>query len=438
MALCHCLLGTNLPMFRALIFLGFPILVSIFLDGSAIFAMTVTIMGRRKLDTIAARAKMALDFLFNNRFVRLAKPLTFTFITERSSHNFFAASKTQPVKFAAKLLHSRLSFFLSEHTSVITMGLNSMFSMKPLSKSKQRHVSASSDAGTTVSSTTERTMAALEEQVAQLQLENRRLKSATARIATKIGVQYSRPSASSSSDEHNRRLSNGSNDSLSSTGGSTLRSHDDDYCPPPHTILAQAHRLQKLNEMVVALTLAPRAEDAYKIVAIFTREIVGAVRVSISILGSHMHDVVPKPEYREDGTVHYHEDDYLEIFGLDGNEGAMPMGIHLPIQNTQIGHVAQTRSPVRVMDCGDCEYDWVDIQNLHEMGVAACVDVPLISSGRVMGTLNTGVTDADVYYPEVEQMLVQIAAVLASAMEKERLREIAEAASQANCSRCSN
>ena len=86
-------------------------------------------------------------------------------------------------------------------------------------------------------------MAALEEQVAQLQLENRRLKSATARIATKIGVQYSRPSASSSSDEHNRRLSNGSNDSLSSTGGSTLRSHDDDYCPPPHTILAQAHRL---------------------------------------------------------------------------------------------------------------------------------------------------------------------------------------------------
>ena len=46
---------------------------------------------------------MALDFLLNNRFVRLAKPLTFTFITERSSHNFFAASKTQPVKFAAKL-----------------------------------------------------------------------------------------------------------------------------------------------------------------------------------------------------------------------------------------------------------------------------------------------------------------------------------------------
>ena len=120
----------------------------------------------------------------------------------------------------------------------------------------------------------------------------------------------------------------------------------------------------------------------------------------------------------------------------------MPMGLRLPIQNTQIGHVAQTRSPVRVMDCGNCEYDWVDIANLHEMGVAACVDVPLISSGRVLGTLNTGVTDAAVYFPEVEQMLLQIAAVLASAMEKERLREIAEHAMEvsrtASCKNCGN
>jgi hypothetical protein len=308
------------------------------------------------------------------------------------------------------------------------MGLK-IFSMKTPSKNMKRHASTASDTGNTVSSFTSKTLEALEEKCAQLELENRRLKSTTARIATKIGLHYTIPACTAADDEGRRLISGCSSNSMvldSSPAATSARRDDEDYCPPPHIILAQAHRLQKLNEMVVALTLAPRAMDAYRIVARFTREIVGAVRVSISILGSHMHETIPGPVYNEDGTVHYNEDDYLEVFGLDGDVGALPMGIRMPIPNTQIGHVAMTRRPVRVMDCGNCEYDWVDIATLHDMGVAACVDVPLISSGHVLGTLNTGVADAAVYFPEVEQMLLQIAAVLASAMEKERLRELAE------------
>jgi GAF domain-containing protein len=256
-------------------------------------------------------------------------------------------------------------------------------------------------------------LAALEAQCTRLAMENRRLRQITARIADKIGVHYEPP----------KQTLRQSSDARHDDGYiiSSFDSGDDIDCPPPHTILAQAHRLQKLNEMVVALSLAPRVVDAYKIVAQYTREIVGAARVSISILGSLNDETIPRPFEGEDGNMIFSDRDYLEVFSLDGNEGALPIGLKLPIKRSQIGTVVTRRIPIRVLDCGNCEYGWVDIANLHQMGIVACVDVPLISSGKVLGTLNTGVTDAAVYYPEVEQMLLQISAVLANAMEKEML-----------------
>ncbi|CAB9504503.1 Histidine kinase [Seminavis robusta] len=234
----------------------------------------------------------------------------------------------------------------------------------------------------------------------QLQQENRRLRQITARIATKIGLHVPK--------------------------NSKPRTGEEEYCPPPHVIMAQAHRLNKLNELVVALSQAPRVADAYKIVAEYTREIVGAARVSISLLSKD-----------ETGC------EQLEIYGLDGTSGAMPLGMKLPLAGTQIGHVVRTREPVRVMDCAHSEF--LDCRNLSQMGVQACVDVPLISSGRVLGTLNTGVTDRAVYYPEVEQMLLQISSVLACAIEKERLLEEAMEArnkilleKQPECNGCRN
>jgi GAF domain-containing protein len=244
-------------------------------------------------------------------------------------------------------------------------------------------------------------------------MENRRLRQITARIADKIGVHYERPK------QMLRQSWNGRRDDGCVI--SSFDSEDDVDCPPPHTILAQAHRLQKLNEMVVALSLAPRVVDAYKIVAQYTREIVGAARVSISILGSFHDETIPGPMEGNGGHLTFSDRDFLEVFSLDGKEGALPIGLKLPIERSQIGAVVTRRIPIRVLDCGNCDYDWVDIANLHQMGIVACVDVPLISSGKVLGTLNTGVTDAAVYYPEVEQMLLQISAVLANAMEKEML-----------------
>jgi putative methionine-R-sulfoxide reductase with GAF domain len=248
-------------------------------------------------------------------------------------------------------------------------------------------------------------------ELSRLREENRRLRQVTQRIAVKIGV-HRRPKNSSHSTVGS------SHSAASSHLGST--DFDDDEPPPPHLILAQAHRLQKLSELVVEISKVPDLRRAYRLVAQYTREIVGAARVSIAILQN---------DEGIDGVVS--EDAHLEVFGLDGEEGAMPMGLHLPVTSTQCGHAVLTKQPVRVMDTADCECpDWIDVAHLHQMGVQAAIDVPLISSGRVIGTLNTGVTDSSVYYPEVEAMLLQIASVLASAMEKDRLYELAMAAQE--------
>lgn len=242
----------------------------------------------------------------------------------------------------------------------------------------------------------------------RLQQENRRLRQITARIAAKIGIHKPKTIKAIGNNSSEKQLDD----------------DDDEFCPPPHVIMAQAHRLQKLNELVVALSQAPRVADAYKIVAQYTREIVGAARVSIALLVDDDKDV-------------------LEIYGLDGSEGALPLGMRVPIEGTQVGQVVTGRRPIRVMDCSTAEYG--DCQKLSQMGVEACVDVPMISSGKVLGTLNTGVTDRAVYYPEVESMLLQISSVLASAIHKERLLEEAISArnshqseQQAECAQCRN
>lgn len=254
----------------------------------------------------------------------------------------------------------------------------------PLSRQTSREKSTSSFSSSTTSGSH---FDALAEEIARLQAENRRLRQVTKRIATKIGVKST---------------------------ANTADAHDDDETPPPaHIILAQAHRLQKLNQLVVELSQVSEISEAYKIVAQYTREIVGAARVSIAILN--------EPAGQEP---------FLEVYGLDGQEGALPLGIRLPLYNTQVGRVVTTQKPFRVMDTGTHNSEWLDIKHLHTMGVMACVDVPLISSGRVLGTLNTGVTDPVVYYPEVEEILLQIAAVLASAMEKDQLMQQAQKANK--------
>merc|ERR1719491_400222 len=162
----------------------------------------------------------------------------------------------------------------------------------------------------------------------------------------------------------------------------------------PAEVLAYATRLKKLNELVLALSQIHHLNEAYRVVAAYTREIIGAARVSVGVL-------------RECGA-------WLDLYSVDGIQGTLSAGAAVPAADTMIGAVVARRAPIRVMD------------------LRAAVCVPLMVHGRIIGTLNTALTDGARYFPGVEQLLLQIASVLASIVERDRLyREACEAKRQA-------
>lgn len=172
----------------------------------------------------------------------------------------------------------------------------------------------------------------------------------------------------------------------------------------PSIILQHAQRLAKLNELVVALSQIHKLDDAYKLVAQYTRIIVGTEtvpRVSIAL---------PSPNHK-----------MLDTIGLSGTVGAFPVGHQMPLAGTAPETVIRTKKPVRIMDTAASSF--IEMKKLNKMGIKAAIVVPLMTSGKVIGTLNTGTDDPDGFFPELESILIQIASILASTIERERLYE---------------
>ena len=172
----------------------------------------------------------------------------------------------------------------------------------------------------------------------------------------------------------------------------------------PTLILEHAQRMVKLNELVIALSQIHHIDEAYKLVAQYTRVIVGTEtvpRVSIALPTS--------------------DNKWLDTIGLDGTVGGMPVGFKLPLQGTAPDTVIKTKKPVHVIDTSKSAF--IEMPKLNKMGIKAAIVVPLMTSGKVIGTLNTGTDDPFGFFPELEQILIQIASILASTIERERLYE---------------
>ncbi|MEM7031039.1 MAG: GAF domain-containing protein [Chloroflexota bacterium] len=179
---------------------------------------------------------------------------------------------------------------------------------------------------------------------------------------------------------------------------------------------AQTKRLSILNELAVGLSQIQTVEDAFRLVARKTKEIIGTDRVSMSLVNT---------------------EGKLELYALHGVEGAMPLGITFPLDDTtMIGTVVLTKSPVTILNTA--ENSWSDVQALHNMGLQATLDVPLVTSGQAIGTLNTAAAEAKYYDSNAETLLLQIASILATTLENRNLldqtveaKERAEIANQA-------
>jgi len=170
----------------------------------------------------------------------------------------------------------------------------------------------------------------------------------------------------------------------------------------------QAERLNKLNALIVGLSQARTSKEAFQIFATETKEITNTERVSVALLN---------------------EAGMLEVFALDGDAGALPTGMSLPIEGTMIGAVVKEQKPIFLSDTSDSS--WLDVQQLHKMGLRAMLDVPLITAGKVIGTLNTGSKTVDSYGVDSESLLLQIASMFATTLENKQLLEKTKEAKEA-------
>jgi signal transduction protein with GAF and PtsI domain len=152
-------------------------------------------------------------------------------------------------------------------------------------------------------------------------------------------------------------------------------------------------RASRLTGLMASLSQARLVDDALHVVCAHTTHITGVDRVSIALRHSP-------------GTC--------IVYALHGAASELPTGTTLPTEGTLTGEVIETMVPHFVDDFETHKY--VDTQFLEEMGMTVAYDLPLITAGNVIGTLNTSATRRDIYDEDTKQTLAQIAGMLAATL----------------------
>ncbi|MGD8491399.1 MAG: GAF domain-containing protein, partial [Anaerolineae bacterium] len=178
----------------------------------------------------------------------------------------------------------------------------------------------------------------------------------------------------------------------------------------------QARRLALLNEMGQQISRAGSTDAILRVVTDFVPRVIPADRVSVALLA-------------ETG-------DGLEVFALQGEAGVLPVGQRLPLTGTMAGTAVREKRLIRVADLR--ESDAADAQKLAGQGLRAAMTAPLAAGDHVIGTLNVGSEQPGSHGDGDANILMQIAAFLATNMENTRLyaeaedaRAVAVAANQA-------
>ncbi len=166
----------------------------------------------------------------------------------------------------------------------------------------------------------------------------------------------------------------------------------------------QAYHLTLLNKMSKALSQITKTDKVFDIVAGYTTKIAGIDRASIAL-------ITPDSEQ-------------FEVLALDGIKGAIPTGMKLPLDGTAVGVAIRERRMVMTPDTR--QSDFFEHEQLRKQGVLSTLLTPLVASDEVIGTLNVGSKKLNAYGPQDENLLLQIASLLASTLESRRLFEEAQ------------
>ena len=164
----------------------------------------------------------------------------------------------------------------------------------------------------------------------------------------------------------------------------------------------QAQQLSLLNEMSQQLSQTVSVDDVYRIAAQFIVQLMQADRVSVTLLTETGHTVRPLVLRGADiGAVVYDDE-----FAIDGTamEVALRENIVMVTPDTRIS-------------------GWEGMKQQAEGGILSIITVPLVIAGQVQGTLNLGSTEAGTFSQQDEGVMLQVASLLATALENKRLFE---------------
>lgn len=161
----------------------------------------------------------------------------------------------------------------------------------------------------------------------------------------------------------------------------------------------QARRLALLNETSSDLSRALDVNEVYQIVGRNIGRTVAAERVSLALL---------------DDTGKY-----LDMSVLVGDQTAIPTGTRMPVQGTALGRALNEKGMTLLDDLQTVNL--IDTRQLAEHGFRSAIYAPLMVSRRLIGTLNLFSRRPNAFTARDEQIMLQVVAMLASAIENRRL-----------------
>ncbi len=163
----------------------------------------------------------------------------------------------------------------------------------------------------------------------------------------------------------------------------------------------QTMRLTMLNEMGQALSAAATLDDMFKVAVRYASQIVHANQADIALLTDAK--------------------DRLDVFTLQEDAGAVPLGMQLPLTGTAMGKVVREKTVLNIPDLLNSNF--TDARNLADQGLRSALIAPLSAGEQVIGTFSLCSKTQQLYTLRDESLFLHIATFLGSTIESKRLFE---------------
>ena len=163
----------------------------------------------------------------------------------------------------------------------------------------------------------------------------------------------------------------------------------------------QAQRLEMLNVLGAELSTAQSSDDLYRITARHATQILRAKPAILALL-------------QPDGQ-------HIDLFILEKESGAIPMGIHVGLMETAIGAAIVNNRLINIPDTRQSQFA-ADAQ-LADRGIRSTINIPLSPPSGTLGTLTIASEQPNAFRHQDENLLRQIASLLAATIERQKLFE---------------